>query len=87
MFVKIIRHSRSECLITEILVEHSNHGGTLCIADVVEDLVHVIWMSNCHFDRMRIVQGVQVEGRAKSSRDELRPDVVLGKQMIDAEIL
>ena len=72
-------------VISDLVVQHANDGRSLVVRNVVKDLVDFIRMADWHFDGMRILQTVEIQGRSGSVGDELRPDFELGEEMVDAK--
>ena len=83
-FVKFLRYF-IHYVISDVVVQHANDGRSLVVRNVVKNLVDFIRMADWHFDGMRILQTVEIQGRSGSVGDELRPDFELGEEMVDAK--
>ena len=68
-------------------MEHADDGGALVVGNVIKDLVDLVRVADGHFDRVRVLKAVQIQRRRRHVRDELRPNLELGEQMVHAERL
>jgi hypothetical protein len=68
-------------------MQHSDDRSTFVVRNVVKNFVDLSWMSDRHFNGVRIFQAIQLESPNIGVCDELGPDVILGKQVLHAEEL
>lgn len=55
-------------LVTDPVVQHTDHGGTFTVGDSVENLINLIRMADWDLDSVAVVQCVQIHrsvGRGK----------------------
>ena len=53
--------------------QHADDGGALVVGDVVEDLVDLGGVADLHLDRVRVLQGVELQRRDQRAGYELGP--------------
>lgn len=83
---KIVVQTVSEGIITNVVVQHANHTGTLAVRDSVEDLIDFGGWTDGHFDRMAALQAVKLESTTVVTVDKLSPDVEFGQAVVNAKI-
>lgn len=67
-------------------MKHPDDTSPFVVGYVVEYLVDFRGMTHWHFDRMRVVKCVRVQGSDVCVGHELCPYLVFREQMIDAKI-
>ena len=72
---QILVHSLAEIRISDVVVQHPDDRRAFRIRDGVKDLVDFRWMTNRNFDRVRVIQSVQLQSAHVIGSHELSPNV------------
>lgn len=59
MRLQIVGNTAQEGLLTQVAAEHANHGTSLQVADMIENLVYFKSVSHRDFDGVRGSQGIE----------------------------
>merc|ERR1711968_26515 len=76
-----------EILSTQVGVDEPDDARALAVRDEVEDLLHLLRMSDGHLDGMGALKPVELERGALVSVDELVPEVPLWEDEVCREVL
>lgn len=82
VLLDVVAHTLDEDILTHVLGDHAQNGGSLGVGDGIKDLVDLVGTLHGHLNRVTAAQRIQGQGALQGVDDIRLPDLPLGEEAV-----